>query len=343
MKFFDYLKWIVTGQAGAYWRLSRSMKGLYTVCFLARAGQSGLLAALGSGSRSTPELLRAMRLEPGAAPVLEAFLHLGLTVGQLARDDGRFRLKGRLARSLSRAAFDPFLALAEEVGGLHVSYIGKALDRETNPRELLEVTDRFSEIIARSSRVAEPVLKNVLEGILPRSGAFELLEIGSGSGAYLLHALAWNPGLVATGVERVESIARDLEQKIRAAGYASRARVLASDVRALDFSGRFDCITLLNNLYYFPESEHTQLLGRLYGWLKPGGTLAVATLCRNGNAPLDAVMHMWSAMTPGASVLVDPEAFPGVMGRAGFCVDVVTPSAVAPGFKVFLGQRPMDA
>lgn len=343
MKFLDYAKWMLSGQAGAFLRLSRAMKGFYATSFLARAGKTGVLRALASGPLAESELMRATGTEPQDAPAFRAFLHLGVTLGEIALDSGRYRLKGALARALSRQDFDPFLALAEEVAGLHAAYIASALDKSVDPAGLAALTDRFSEIIARSSRVAEPVLKSVMESFIPRSGQCDLLEIGSGSGAYLLHALGLNAGLQATAVERVTPIAGELEKKVRAAGFASRARVVASDVRALDCPGRFDRITLLNNIYYFPESEHADLLARLYAWLKPGGKLAVATLCRDGGNPLDAAMHMWSAMTPGASVLVDSEAFQGVMGRAGFCVEAVTPSAVASAFKVFVGQKSVDA
>jgi len=342
LKFLEYLKWIVTGQAAVFFRLSRNIAGCYTTCFLSRAGRTGVLAALAPAPLALRELRDTLKLPPEQEPGLEAFLHLGMTLGEIGLRDDRYHLKGRLARALSKGNFDPFLALAEEAAGLHVPYINAAL-KEGDASSLVELTAIHSEIIARSSKVIEPILRDVVERLIPRSGPFELLEIGSGSGVYLFHALALNPALSATGVERVVTIARDLEGRISGAGLASRAKILASDVRSLEYRDRFDCITLFNNIYYFPEAEHRDLLAGLCKWLKPGGRLAVATLCRDGKYPIDAVMHMWSAMTPGASRLVEAGEFRGLMEAAGFVTEVTTPSAIDPAMKVFIGRKRVEA
>lgn len=342
MKFLEYLKWIVTGQAAVFFRLSRSTAGCYTTCFLSRAGRTGVLAALAPAPLALRELRDALKLLPEQERGLEAFLHLGITLGEIGLREGRYHLKGKLARALSSGDFDPYLALAEEAAGLHVPYINAAL-KEGDASNLTELTDSHSEVIARSSRVIEPILREVMGRLIPRSGPFELLEIGSGTGVYMFHALTLNPSLSATGVERVATIARDLEDRISGAGLASRARVLASDVRSLEYRDRFDCITLFNNIYYFPEAEHRDLLAALHKWLKPEGRLAVATLCRDGKYPLDAMMHMWSAMTPGASELVEAGAFRSLMETAGFVTEVTTPSAIDPAMKVFIGRKRVGA
>jgi SAM-dependent methyltransferase len=342
MKFMDYVKWIIKGEAGVFLRLSRDLKGCYRVLFLSHAGKTGFLRALSSEPLTFQGLMNAIPLAPENAPRLKAFLNLGQTLGEIGLNSGRYHLKGKLSRALSREKFDPYLALTEEASGLHVPYIGSAINSDNDGSQLVELSDAHSEVIARASRVAEPVLKSVMDQLIPRSGPFELLEIGSGSGVYLLHALASNPVLRATGVERVPSVAQALTEKLGHSGLASRAEILATDMRSLEFANRFDCITLFNNIYYFPESEHEALLAKLLTWLKPGGRLAIATLCRGGKYPIDAILHLWSAMTPGASVLVEPEAFITLMGTVGFFSEIVTPSFIDPALKVFIGQKPCD-
>lgn len=343
MKCMDYVKWIVKGEAGIFLRLSRDSKACYRISFLAQAGKTGLLSALSAKPRTLGELLEAMRVVPEKAPCLAAFLHLGRTLGEIGLSAGRYRLKGKLARGLSREEFDPYLALAQEASGLHVPYIGSALEGEGDGSRLLELSDDHAEVIARSSRIAEPVLKSAMDRFIPRSGPFDLLEIGSGSGVYLIHALAMNPELVATGIERVPSVARALKDRLVRSGLDSRSEIHAVDMRSLDYADRFDCITLFNNIYYFPESEHLPLLAKLCAWLRPGGRIAVATLCRDGRYPIDAIMHMWSAMTPGASLLVEPGPFQALMESAGFVSETITPSRIDPAFKVFVGQKPRAA
>jgi SAM-dependent methyltransferase len=340
MKLNDYVKWIETGQASAFLRLSSNLKGFYRVCFLAKAGRLGLLRVLSSKPLCLEELLGALDFSPQKhSASLKAFLNLGLTLGEIGLSHDRYRLKGKLARAMARPEFDAFLSLTEEASGLHAPYIAAALSGEIDGQNLKALTERHSEVIARASKIAEPVLKSVLEGFLPVSGPCEFLEVGSGSGVYLLHALSQNPELSATGVELVEELARGITKKIEESGYSTRAKMLACDMWTLDYAERFDCITLFNNIYYFPESEHQELLERLFRWLKPGGRLAIATLCRDGKYPIDAIMHMWSAMTPGASVLPEPKMFLECMAKAGFTAKAMTPSFLDSAMKVFVGQK----
>lgn len=342
MKLNDYVHWIGSGQANAFLRLSSNLKGFYHVCFLARAGQLGLLKILASKPLTQEELLIALHLAPETHSTgLKAFLHLGLTLGAIGLSRDRYTLKGKLAKAMADPAFDAFLSMAEEASGLHAPYIAAALSEEMAVEKLKACSDRHAEVIARSSKIAEPVLKSVLDSLIPVSGPFSFLEIGSGSGVYLLHALSRNPRLTAIGVELVEDLAQRITEKILDAGHADRARMLACDMWTLDYAACFDCITLFNNIYYFPESEQPKLLEKLYRWLKPGGRLAIATLCRGGKYPIDAIMHMWSAMTPGASILPEPQAFTKRMADSGFTAKAVTPSVLDGAMKVFVGQKPV--
>ncbi|EKO39486.1 MAG: hypothetical protein B193_1815 [Solidesulfovibrio magneticus str. Maddingley MBC34] len=343
MRFGQYLKWFVSGEAGTFLRMSRDMKGYYRMCFLAQAGKHGLLRALADRSRDADELLAVLRLPSQRMPGLKAFLHLGLTLGELACRDGRYSLKGRQSRALAKTAFDHYLGLAEEVSGLHGPYIAAALDHEDHGQELVAVSDAHAEAIVRSSRVAQPLLQDVMDRLVPLHGDFELLEVGSGTGVYLRHALVRNPSLRAVGVERERPIAQTLRDRLLHEGLSERAEGVAKDMRELDYRERFDCITLFNNIYYFPEEGHEALLRLLLSWLKPGGTLAVATLCRDGGYPIDALLHLWSALTPGASVLPDPAAFTSLMAGVGYEAKAVTPSIIDPAMKVFVGVKPHRA
>ncbi|EFL50911.1 Methyltransferase type 11 [Solidesulfovibrio fructosivorans JJ]] len=341
MKASDYLKWIGNGQAGAFLRLSSNLKGFYRICFLAKAGKMGLLQALAASPLRLEEALDALALSPEKhAASLKAFLHLGVTLGEIDPRRNRYALKGNLAKAMAKPEFDALLSLAEEASGLHAPYIAAALSEEVEGESLRALSDRHSEVIARSSKIAEPVLKSVLDDLLPESGPCAFLEVGSGSGVYLLHALSRNPELSATGVELVEELARNIRRKIMDAGQAGRAEMLAGDMWTLDYQEQFDCITLFNNIYYFPESDHPKLLEKLYRWLKPGGRLAIATLCRDGKHSIDAIMHMWSVMTPGASLLPEPGAFTALMSKSGYLAKTVTPSRLDSAMKVFVGQKP---
>ena len=42
---------------------------------------------------------------------------------------------------------------------------------------------------------------------------------------------------------------------------------------------RFAVVTLLNNIYYFPEQERTELIRRLVSMVAPGGEFVLASQC----------------------------------------------------------------
>lgn len=340
MKFQDYWTWVINGQAGAFVRLSSNLKGFYRISFLSRAGKIGLLKALESRALNQDELLGALNLSSEKLPSMQAFLNLGVTLGELKLCSGRYKLRGKLARNMAKPEFDAFLSMTEEAVGLHAPYITTALSGDVGGDDLKILSDEHSEIIARSSKIAEPILKSVLDQLIPESGPCKFLEVGSGSGIYLLHALSRNAELSATGVELVEELVNNISKKILESGNVERAKMHACNIWKLNHPGEFDCITLFNNIYYFPESDHLQLLEKLFKWLKPGGKLAIATLCRDGKFPIDAIMHMWSAMTPGASVLPEPKAFTKLMEKAGFKARAETPSRLDSAMKVFIGIRP---
>jgi len=61
--------------------------------------------------------------------------------------------------------------------------------------------DQDGRLIARSSRVLEPILGEAVDNVVLVGGAMRLLEIGCGSGVYVRRAAARNPQLTALGLE----------------------------------------------------------------------------------------------------------------------------------------------
>jgi hypothetical protein len=170
MKCMDYVKWVMTGEAGIFFRLTRASKACYRISFLSPAGKTGLLSALPAKPRTLGELLDVMRLAPEKAPCLAALLHLGRTLGEIGLSAGRYRLKGKLARALSREKFDAYLRwprrraascavhrLGPGGGGRHGS---RCWNKATTTRM----------VIARSSLIAEPCSRAPWTGSSPGRG-----------------------------------------------------------------------------------------------------------------------------------------------------------------------------
>jgi len=329
-----------SGQLGLLRRFGGSCRELYRVCFLARAGELGLLKRLGGDGAVLPEIAESLGIGQGRLPALEALLDLGVVLGELGSHNGRYRLKGCLAKTLATAGNDPWVAMAAEVAGLHVACLAASPGGEAEARRLAEMTAAFSSVIARSSRTLEPVLTAVTRELVPPAGPFRFLEVGCGSGVYVREALRRNPEALATAVERAPDVAEAAAARILQEGFEDRCRMVNDDIRTLSFEPEFDLITLHNNIYYFLEKERPELLSRLRSWLKPGGRLAVTTVCRGEGGPFSRVLLLWSTVTAGAGILPAPDEFSDMLSRVGFAG--VRTHTLFPGeaYVLFTGDNP---
>lgn len=332
------LKLVFSGQLGLLFQMTRASRELYRICFLARAGEMGVLARLAEREASAKDIAGSLALDVDRIDALRAFLDMGVCSGELSCRAGRYGLKGRLARAMAGREGDAWRAMAMEVAGLHAPYLLAAPGDRKESDRLAALTGTFSEVIARSSRTLEPVLKDVTRELIPPRGALNLLEIGCGSGVYVREALRLNQELRATAVEREPGVAARARRSLEAANFADRAEVISADVRDLAFEARFDLITLHNNIYYFPEPERPELLKRLYSWLRPGGRLAVTTPCPGGG-PFMGFMMLWSVSTAGAGALPDPDGFVELMSGAGFTGSMAKSLVPGERYMLFTGRR----
>lgn len=333
-----FFKLVLSGRLALLLKMTRASRELYRICFLARAGEMGLLDCLVGRKASAQDIAVSLAVDEGRVEALRAFLDMGVAAGELSCRAGRYALKGRMAAAMAGQEGDAWRAMAMEVAGLHVPYLLAAPGDLKECEKLAALTGTFSEVIARSSRILEPVLKDVTKELVPVGGVFNLLEIGCGSGVYVREALGLNRELRATAVEREPDVAARAWQSLEAANLANRAEVIKADVRDLDFDARFDLITLHNNIYYFEESERPELLKRLRSWLRPGGRLAVTTPCPGGG-PFMRFMMLWSVTTSGAGALPDPDGFVTLMDGAGFTGSMARSLVPGERYMLFTGKR----
>jgi cyclopropane fatty-acyl-phospholipid synthase-like methyltransferase len=144
-----------------------------------------------------------------------------------------------------------------------------------------EVAPRY---LAGSLITPEPArheyLARLLDMLPPGAG---VLELGCGAGVPVTQALA--------RIGRVVGVDISSEQIALAERHVPDATFILSDMADLDFEAEsFGAVVSFYALTHVPRGEHAELLGRIAGWLRPGGLL-FATMGA-GDAP-DIVEPDW--------------------------------------------------
>jgi len=305
-----------SGRLGALLGARRLLTAFQRFCFLGSASSAGLLRALGAGPRSFAVLAGELAPHPDQHDALRDWLQIGVDVGELRREGDAYALAGRLATRLASPQHDALAAFVEEAVGLHHRVVWEAPRRMREGRRF-HLADQDGEVIARSSRLLEPVVGEAVDRIVPAEGAVRLLEIGCGSGVYVQRAAARNPRLVATALELQPDVAALARRNLAAWGLSDRVAVEDVDVRRKAPQAVFDLATLHNNIYYFPVVERVALLAHVRRFLVPGGRLLLTTGCTGGTATM-STLSLWGALTDGCGRLPAPAELEAQLREAGF-------------------------
>jgi SAM-dependent methyltransferase len=267
---------------------------------------------------------------------LKTWLDVGVSLGELKLTPDGYALRSRLSRQLAQPSNDGIAAMYQEVFTLHHDLITQTPARLREER-LFTLADTDGELIARSSRILEPYILEIVDAVVPEKGAIHLLEVGCGSAVYIRRACLRNPELQAVGLE-LQPVVADLARKnLQDWGVAERIRVDTGDIRAYTSPERFDLVTLHNNIYYFPIPERLDLIHRLESFLNPGGKLLVTTACQG--YPSTEMLNLWGQMTEGMGALPQPDDLGELMGQAGLTDLQKTELLPGGGFYAFVGSK----
>ena len=316
MRFKTFTQFLKGGKLLTMIRGMRLVPSYYRVIWLASGARHGLLESLAEGPKSLDTLATEMTTDPAHRDALESWLELGLRLKEIDHGPNGYRLRGFLAKKLGLDEMEAFAAIFEEIAELHHKFI---FDTPARLREgrLWSIEDQDGELVARSSRITEPMGFEAVDDVIDSSVPQRLLEVGAGSGIYIRYAAEQNPALTAVGLELQADVAEMANRNLDTWGLKDRAHVELCDVRHYETDAEFDLVTLQNNIYYFPVNERVELLKLLGSFLKPGGKLLVTTGCRGGS-PTMQVLDIWSASTEGCGRLPAPNELESQLREAGF-------------------------
>ena len=285
----------------ALYKIAQDWRCSVRMHFLFAAERAGLLAALRTPHTSDElaELLDVRRPE-----ILDALLDVGLSVGEIAHNNDKYRLRGRRARALAEPRGDPLAAVIEaNLTYYNAIYRGTPARLRGAPDD--DCLDQIGDVVARFSALAEPMIRDVIGDQVSVDTPLRVLDVGCGTGEYLRTVAALHPESTGVGLEIDPAVAAHAEDNLRDWELDGRFQIACGDI--LDHGdallGTFQLITLLNVVYYFAEDERLPLFRALRDLLDDGGRLVLVNSmnCRGmdfGAANLNLAVSSMRGCTP---------------------------------------------
>lgn len=306
------------GHAAARVLAISDSRALVRSLFLASLADVGLGPALQQPATLADLTARVACRRPDR---LQAWLAVGVEVGELRSRAGTWQVRGRRARAI--AAGDTLLtahyrSTVEYQTGpyAHLAELLRsgAVDGRTDLRE-------HADTIAEVSLAAAPFIRPFLQAIVRETHPQRALDIGCGTGVYTRALLDSDANVVVEGVDLAADVVAASDAQLRADGYGDRAVLSVGDARTWEpSSGRpFDIVTLCNNLYYFAPDERVDVFRRLRRLLTDDGELIVVSLTRPGSIA-SAHLHLMLACQDSTAALPERGEIERLLVAAGYRV-----------------------
>jgi len=137
-----------------------------------------------------------------------------------------------------------------------------------NKKDVIAFFDRLAPQWDADMIKSDEIIETILQNADVRPG-IRVLDVACGTGVMLPYHLSKKVGHV-TAID----ISPEMTKIARGKFPQANVEIICGDVETEDFPEKFDCVMIYNAFPHFPEPE--QLIRRLSGLLKPGGTLTVA-------------------------------------------------------------------
>jgi SAM-dependent methyltransferase len=285
--------------------------------------QTGLAPGLRRGG-TAEELARAADLSDVA--LTTAVLDLAVSLRLVRRRGDRYRIRGLRGRAMASGRALDMEGIAEEA----VSYdspIYAALAQHLRGLPPQPYDAALGDVIAKASRVAEPLVGPWLASTARSLGARSALDVGCGTGVNL----RWLARGVATGglVQGIDRDAGAVELAITGLT-GSGIAVARADLGDLPqhLLGPWDVVLLAQNIYYWPPDERSALLARV-GELAGGAGSVIAISAVPTRVAIGRHLDVALRVTVGCSRLPTPTELAADARTAGF--SDVRVEQLAPG------------
>jgi tRNA (cmo5U34)-methyltransferase len=154
--------------------------------------------------------------------------------------------------------------------------------------------DRFSNLeTGQSATIDAPLaLELIAQAAAACSpGAARLLDIGCGAGNYSLKLLERLPDLEITLVDLSRPMLERAQERL-AAKTSAKINAFEQDIRQVELPREhYDLVVAAAVLHHLrTEDEWRAVFGKLYDWLRPGGSVWISDLVEHSTAQVQALM-----------------------------------------------------
>jgi 2-polyprenyl-3-methyl-5-hydroxy-6-metoxy-1,4-benzoquinol methylase len=285
--------------------------------FMYAALESGLLEALTVPSTREDLITKLRAVRP---QVLDAILDVGASVRELGYKNGVYSIKGKRSRALLGKDGDTLSAMVQANITYYSAAYRNAADRMRGGA-LGDDLKEMGSLVARFSKIAEPVIWELLTTLVSGKGSMRVLDVGCGSGIFMRTIHEANRNATGIGIDIDEGVVKQARENMEHWGLSERFGIIIGDIATppVDLKGPFNLITLFNVLYCFPSETHFDLLQKLCSMLAPDGVLALAMHFKsNGRDPGAANLNMVNSSLKGLTPLPDLQSVIGLLEKSGF-------------------------
>ncbi|HBD08195.1 MAG TPA: hypothetical protein DCZ69_08010 [Syntrophobacteraceae bacterium] len=297
--------------------IMKDWQALLRMHFIFAAYESGLLKELAvpCERQTLIEKLHVKRPD-----LLDALLDVGLATKELGVKNQQFFIKGKRSKAIMTPRGDMLAAMIQaNITYYHDAY-RHAADR-LKGGELGNDLRGMGDLVARFSKIAEPVLKDFLSALVAGRNPMRILDVGCGSGVFLHSIHSANGSAMGVGLDIDEAAVRQAKGNILNWGLQDSFSVLQGDIRfpPKETTGPFDLIILFNILYYFDDEDRTELLHKLRAMLSPQGVLAIAMNCHSKGTDMGAAnLNMVNCSLKGLKRLPERDEIMALLTRCAF-------------------------